>query len=170
MMRKFELTPDLVTGVDDIDAQHRTLLDLANRVIEASEDAPPAIFHRALTFLVNYTVDHFAAEEAAMDRTAYPGARFHREFHDRLRREIAGIVAQAKQEGSSKKAQLAVQFMLEDWLIYHIRETDRDLANHLRNHSPGATILYLPAVRERKSNAATPEDVEPAIKAAVERS
>ena len=105
-----------------------------------------------------------------MDQTAYPGARFHRKFHDRLRRETAGIVAQAKQEGSSKKAQLAVQFMLEDWLIYHIRETDRELANHLRNHSSGATILYLPVVRERKTKDAIPEDVEPAIKVAVGRS
>ena len=170
MMRKFELTPDLVTGVDDIDAQHRTLLDLANRVIEASEDASPAIFHRTLIFLVNYAVDHFAAEEAAMDQTAYPGARFHREFHDRLRRETAGIVAQAKQEGSSKKVQLAVQFMLEDWLIYHIRETDRELANHLRTHSQGATILYLPVVRERKTNDAIPEAMKTPMKAAVGRS
>ena len=170
MMRKFELTPDLVTGVADIDAQHRTLLDLANRVIEAPEDASPAIFHRALSFLANYIVDHFAAEEAAMDQTAYPGARFHREFHDRLRRETAGIVALAKQEGSSKKVKLTVQFMLEDWLIYHIRETDRELANHLRSHSPGATILYLPVVRERKTKDAIPEDVEPAIKVAVGRS
>ena len=87
-----------------------------------------------------------------------------------MRREIASIAAQAKQEGSGKKVRLAVQFMLEDWLIYHIRETDRDLANHLRNHSPGATILYLPAVRERKIDDAIPEDMETPIKAAVGRS
>jgi hemerythrin len=167
MMRKFELTPDLVTGVDDIDEQHRMLLDLANRVIEAAEEASPAIFDRALSFLAQYIVDHFAAEEVAMEQTAYPGARFHREFHERLRRQTAGMVAQAKQDGSSGKVKLAVQSMLEDWLIFHMRETDRDLADHLRNHSLGATILYLSVAREREPIDIIPEDMKPVLMAAV---
>ena len=36
-MHQFELTPDLITGVAEIDAQHRALFGLANEVLEASD-------------------------------------------------------------------------------------------------------------------------------------
>jgi hypothetical protein len=44
-------------------------------------------------------------------------------------------------------SKLSIYFMLEDWLIYHIRETDRELAGFLRDQSPRATIPQLPDVR-----------------------
>jgi hemerythrin len=160
-MHQFELTPDLITGVAEIDAQHRALFGLANEVLEASDlEANPAPFQRAVAFLASYTIHHFAAEEAAMAESGYPGARFHMEFHDRLRRECAAIVARTKREGVRKEIKLSISFMLEDWLIYHIRETDRELAGFLRDHSPGATIPHLPDVRTVRESEVIPAGLD----------
>jgi hemerythrin len=165
MMRRFSLTPDLITGVAEIDAQHRALLALANQVLDTPDEASPATFLRAVSFLARYIVDHFAAEEAVMAQAGYPGARFHLEFHARLRRETAEIVTCSQREGASKKVKLAVSFMLEDWLIYHIRETDRELANFLRDHSAGGTVLRLPEIRPLRSTGDGAGSIETAIAA-----
>jgi hemerythrin len=162
-MRRFELTPDLITGVAEIDTQHRALLALANQVLETPDEASPAIFVRAVSFLARYVIDHFAAEEAVM--AGYAGARFHMEFHDRLRRETAEIVACSQREGASKKTKLSVSFMLEDWLIYHIRETDRELANFLRDHSAGGKVSRLPDIRTLQGAGDGAASIETAIAA-----
>jgi hypothetical protein len=70
--------------------------------------------------------------------------------------ECAAIVPRTKREGVRKKIKLSVSFMLEDWLIYHIRETDRELAGFLRDHSPGATIPHLPDVRTVRESRVIP--------------
>jgi len=165
MMRRFELTPDLITGVAEIDAQHRALLALANQILDTPDEASPAIFLRAVSFLARYIIDHFAAEEAVMAQAEYPGTRFHLEFHDRLRRETAEIVRRSQREGASKSTKLAVSFMLEDWLIYHIRETDRDLANFLRDRSVGGKVLRLPDISPLRGAGNDAEGIETAIAA-----
>jgi len=116
----------------------------------------PALFRHAVSFFASYVIDHFAAEEAAMADTRYSGARFHKDLHDRLRRECAAIVAHSKRKGMCKVIKLSIYFMLEDWLIYHIRETDHELAGFLRDHSPGATILHLPDVRTVRESGVIP--------------
>ena len=156
-MHQFELTPDLITGVAEIDAQHRVLFDLANDVLQMPDlGGNPALFRHAVSCFASYVIDHFAAEEAAMANTRYPSARFHKELHDRLRRECAGIVAHAEQERMCSVSKLSIYFMLEDWLVYHISETDRELAGFLRDQSPRATIPRLPDVRTVRESGVIP--------------
>jgi len=166
-MHRFELTSDLLTGMSDIDNQHRALLDLANEVLYGDLDEEPLLFQRALSFLSNYIIYHFTAEEAAMTESGYPRARFHQEFHDRLRRAFSALVTQAANEGVSKALKLAIYFLLEDWLLYHIRETDRELAAFLRDTSPGGTIRRLPEIRPLKASGALPAEFDERVLAGV---
>ncbi len=168
-MEQFKLTPDLLTGFPEIDNQHRSLLNLANKVLFTDGlDKEPAFFHQTLSFLNNYIIYHFAAEEAAMDQFGYPRARFHIEFHDRLRRESAEIIARARPEGGSKEVKAAIYLLLEDWLIYHIRETDHELATFLQDRAPKRDVVRLQDIRALKSSGRLPKDFDETVAAGLE--
>ena len=71
-----------ITGVDDIDAQHRELFERIGTVLEASRarrSREEVI--RLLEFLRSYFVYHFAAEERTMETAGYPRLEAHRRVH-----------------------------------------------------------------------------------------
>jgi len=134
-MNRFELTNDLCTGITDIDDQHRTILELGNRVVALSairEDEK--IIEEALRFLTDYVVYHFAAEEYAMTQFRFPNADHHRAWHGRFRNEVLGYVDRTKIIGLPKDLRLQVSFAFENWLLEHVRITDLGLARFLQQH------------------------------------
>ena len=71
---KLELPAELLTGIRDIDDQHRSLVAWANAVLSLrAAAADRGLAHRAAEFLLAYVKYHFAAEEYAMVASAYPG-------------------------------------------------------------------------------------------------
>jgi hemerythrin len=125
-MERFQLTADLITGIADIDDHHRTLIELANRVVNPSaikSDGP--MVEGALNFLAEYVVYHFAAEEYIMTELGYPNEIHHRQWHERFRDDVTAYVAQASREGISKDLRLKVSFAVENWFLEHIRITDQ---------------------------------------------
>jgi len=158
-MRRFELTEDLVTGIEDIDEQHRTLLDLGNRVINPSAyKTDGAIFEDALTFLSDYVIYHFAAEEYVMIESNFPNYEHHRQLHERFKQEVTDFVNRAQTEKISKDLKLKVSFAIENWLLEHIRITDGSLAKFLQQQK-GGTLMHLPSVRALKDMGKLPEEI-----------
>jgi len=161
MVRPLELAPNLVTGLADIDDQHRGLLALANEIVFSHNlDASPELFRRAISCLDGYIVFHCAAEEAAMILGKCPLSMCfdHQEFHGHLRRGIEEIVTRAMHDGASQELKLSLFFLLDDWLVHHVNETDRSLAAFLRGMSAGKVDLHLPDVRWLKASGALPAD------------
>ena len=157
-MERFELTADLLTGIADIDDQHRKLLELANQVVKPSaikSDGP--MFEGALKFLEEYVIYHFAAEEYAMAESDYPNIIHHNQLHSTFRKDVAAFVAQASREGDSKDLRLKVSFAIENWLLEHIRITDRDLAQFLKQQGRAVSVR-LPDARTLKTAGKLPED------------
>ena len=166
MIRPLELAPHLLTGLADIDGQHRALLALANEVVFAhSMDASPELFRRAISFLDGYIAFHCAAEEAAMIQSKCPLAMRseHLEFHSHLRRELEDIVIRTVHDGASGDLKLSIFFVLDDWLVYHVSEADRSLAAFLRGKSGGKAAPHLPDVRWLKASGALPADFDEQI-------
>jgi hemerythrin len=158
-MKRFEMTEDLLTGVEDIDEQHRTLLDLGNRVINPSAyKTDGAIFEDALKFLADYVIYHFAAEEYAMIESHFPNYEHHRQWHERFKKEVSDYVNRAQKEGMSKDLKLKVSFAIEDWLLGHIRITDGSLAKFLQQQK-GGTPMHLPSVRALKDMGKLPAEL-----------
>ena len=89
-MKRFELTEDMLTGIPDIDAHHRTLLELGNRVMDTSivKTGDKKVFDEALQFLADYVIYHFAAEEYVMSEYGYPHDGNHRQWHERFKGEV----------------------------------------------------------------------------------
>jgi hemerythrin-like metal-binding protein len=146
-MHRFDLTTDLTTGNPDIDRQHLALFAIANEILFSSElTQSPALFRCAVASLITNLECGFVSEELAMHQRAYIRRRFHAAFHDHVRAEVKGIVAQLDRAGQLEQARQAIFFMLEDWVMYHVARTDRELAEHLREQAQADTLPRLPDV------------------------
>jgi hemerythrin len=152
-MHRFEITPEQATGNADIDAQLQTLFDMANEILFPHAPVQdPQEFRRAVTFLLAYLEYHFASEELAMLDHGYASRRFHAAFHDHIRHEAEAIAASLASEFSFEETRSAIFFMLEDWTVYHVGDTDRQLATFLREQAPAGVIPRLPGIRPLKAS------------------
>jgi hemerythrin len=160
-MLPFSLTPDLVTGIPAIDEQHGELFDLANEVVMASDERlHPALFDLALTFLIGYTSYHFAAEEKVMAKVEYPGHPEHADVHTRLREEVLSILSRVRQQGPNAQSKHDVVRLLEDWVVRHVREADREFAAFVRQSAIDVQTIAPPTVESLKSCGAIAADFD----------
>jgi hemerythrin-like metal-binding protein/PAS domain S-box-containing protein len=112
-------------GIREIDEQHARLGELLNElasVLRSGED--PAA---ALREVIRYTEFHFADEERLMAEHDYHATAAHEAMHRRLLDEIGAF--RPGIDGVS--VGLALDY-LEDWLLRHVDEQDRELAKALR--------------------------------------
>ncbi len=118
----------MAIGLESVDDQHRRLIALLNRLIQAMEEgrARPEV-GAILDGLRAYAGLHFAHEESCMARYSCPVA----EQNARAHREFAGVLAAFTQEyeatGPSPKLVLRIENQLAWWLGNHIRTTDVQL-------------------------------------------
>lgn len=119
-----EWSDALVIGIPEIDEQHKTLLDILNKLNAQilhghSEEA----VERALQKMRDYSVLHFEREEGLMAETGFPGlerhARLHKAFVDKL-----DEFAAARQGTEAPEAARRVLSFLLDWLVDHILGAD----------------------------------------------
>ena len=131
-MKRLELTGDLLTGVKEIDNQHRELLARGNAVLfpETGTSSDTDILE-ALNFLVKYVNTHFDAEELLMESYGFDRLESHRKQHQRLRREVEGLADRAQQQNSVKGLAGELYYLLHDWFIYHINEWDKAMAAYI---------------------------------------
>jgi len=130
-----ELDPLLLTGIDEIDGQHRELFARIGALLEASRSGRSREeVVRLLEFLGSYVVDHFAAEERTMEETGYPRLGGHRAEHLQFMKELAILRHELKSEGPTNLFVIRVGNRVTEWLREHIYRTDRILADWLKAH------------------------------------
>ena len=125
------LTPDLFTGVEAMDAQHRRLFDLINQLNEAiSEGKGRQALSSILNALIDYTGTHFAEEEKLMEEASYPGIADQKQAH----RAFVAKVLEFRQGFDSGTAMVGSDLVnfLADWLVKHIGMSDLKYGPHLR--------------------------------------
>lgn len=128
--------PSLLTGVVDLDRQHREIFLRLDALIDAirrgcSRDE----VGRTLAFLASYVVDHFAAEEALWDEVGYPGAERHRAEHTRFAQDLAALVSEHRRDGATPSLIVRVNGWLTGWLREHIGRSDREAAAFFRTRA-----------------------------------
>ena len=120
----------LETGHARIDEQHRSLVEILNRLHLAMKQGKGRNeLEGILVFLKDYTLNHFAMEEGLMAQHRYSAAVRHREIHADLVRQVADLVERF-QHGSSLT--LEIMNFLEDWLVQHIQGEDARFAAELK--------------------------------------
>ena len=130
-----EFDPVLLTGVDEIDAQHRELFDRIRALLEASRNRRSREeVIRLLEFLGGYVIEHFASEERRMEEAGYPKIEGHRAEHRQFVKELEILRLELKSEGPSALFVIRVGNRVTEWLREHIYRTDRMLGEWLRMH------------------------------------
>ena len=131
-MKPFELTPNLQTGIDEIDDQHRKLLSWANFIAFDDADATDQKVTEALDNLQDYVVYHFQTEEEAMDKYDYDKVDKHKKQHHRLTKEVIGLFNRSRGKEASEGTLTELQYMFTDWIQLHIKEWDQPFAAFLK--------------------------------------
>lgn len=124
---------NLETGDPEIDGQHRELFNRIDRLLAASrERRSREEVGQTLTFLGDYVVHHFAAEERMMAVADYPEIEAHRAEHARFVQEFGLLYQEFKAEGPTTLFIIRVGNRVTGWLREHIYRTDRSLVEFLR--------------------------------------
>lgn len=129
---RYELTKDLETGHAMIDSEHRQLFQAVNQLLDAcSQGKGRSQLEPTLDFLVSYVNQHFGDEEKLQTQTSYPGYPGHKQFHEGYKKELAAVVREIKEQGSTIAA-LSRLNQLVSQLVTHIRMEDKRLAQHVK--------------------------------------
>lgn len=119
-------------GVKEIDEQHKIWFRRLDDMVAAIQrmEGPDRIAE-TLDFLVTYTAEHFAAEEALMAARAYPEAAEHLRQHAELRTTLAKMIEDFEEDGANHLLAADIGTFLGNWLVRHIGTTDRKLGAFL---------------------------------------
>ena len=116
-------------GVQQFDADHRRLLNLAEEmVLAARQQAQPLTAGEVLEDLIAYAEEHFLHEERLMQTTGYAGLQEHQVEHRRLLDEIRRYQADM---GQGRVNADDVARYVADWIFGHIDSEDRKYGDHL---------------------------------------
>lgn len=124
-------TDRLLVGNDDIDADHRRLFAIAERlhagiVLGQGEDVVREVLHELRT----YTLEHFSREEALMAQIRHAGMDEHVIEHRLLTYRLRNLHYQF--EGGERDLHEPLAIFMERWLSRHILTADLELATDAR--------------------------------------
>ena len=129
-MKELRWDKILSVGVDEIDDDHRRLLDLFNILNHSvQEGAEPEYLEAVLEELINCTVWHFSHEERLMLKYGYERHQDHKMEHQELIDSVKELQHKILQSDNVVTDQ-DLEF-LERWLTEHILSTDMKLGNYL---------------------------------------
>lgn len=133
---------DFVTGIEEIDQQHRGLLDLINEVaplLALHTSAAPELVSHLLDRLNDYVSTHFVCEERLM--ASYRVDDRHRAQHSEIHAQFAERVGQLRERLNRGEPQSGSELLmfLARWLVHHILGEDQVLARQLRAIGKGTS-------------------------------
>lgn len=117
-------------GVQSLDQQHTAMFDIINDLHTAMmQGKAQNVTAPLLRKLVDYTRNHFAAEEALLRAKAYPGLAEHRLLHVDLVKQVEDFVHRSERGDIT----LSIDLMnfLRGWLTNHILKVDRGYGSYL---------------------------------------
>lgn len=131
-VRTYDFTEDLLTGNDMIDEQHEQLFGHINNLLRAcGEGKGRAELGRAVQFLIDYTEEHFAAEERLQDKYKYPDRENHKRYHEAFKHAIRELVDELEREGPTVTLVGKINKSVGDWLVNHVKKQDVRVAAHI---------------------------------------
>lgn len=125
-----------------LDAQHKKLFQIFNRLVESNnlkghqEDSD---FHEQLNELVLFTKEHIKTEDALMAQYGYDGLLEHKNEHIDFENELTEIVWKACQNRSDKVE--LIRFIYVRW-IDHILHSDQKFHTSLNRKAPTTGFFH----------------------------
>ncbi len=121
------------TNIRTFDDQHKVLFNMINELHDAMQQKrSKEAISNILKGLADYTVNHFAEEERAFDKTGYTETEKHKQMHKTLVDQVVDLIGKY-QSGETVLSQDIIDF-LQKWLMEHIKGQDKKYAPHLIKH------------------------------------
>ena len=132
-METFVWGDEFHTGIDPVDDQHRTLVDLFNKLSASlidMEGPTDADVQLAFSQLMDYTKCHFSTEEALMQRENVDPRHtvLHHKLHQDFTEQVRSIWG--ARSSLSNPAEFFLSF-LTSWLCLHVLGVDQSLARQI---------------------------------------
>jgi len=120
-----EWSDELSVGIEEIDVQHKILVELVNRLYDETivKKAELTVLDEILHELVEYTIIHFAVEESLFRIFDYPATEIHTKHHDDLKLQVLDL--QKKVRSGEVTVNTKLLLFLKNWLQHHILEEDK---------------------------------------------
>lgn len=126
-MALLEWRQDFETGIDDVDHEHRELVELINRLhAELGSDAPDAHISAFLGEVFARISAHFALEESIMRKHSYDQYEDHKSDHEKLLDDIRDIMDDFD-AGKYRAYDDALANAVRDWFVNHFKTRDARL-------------------------------------------
>jgi hemerythrin len=121
---------ELELGYKVIDHQHRWMVETANQLYDEIMSPEPdrsraEVILGGLQFFIRH---HFEEEERLLELSEYPDLAAHKEEHRRV--ELA-FSEWCREQGDGRTCSRESLPYLKNWLLIHIRESDRRFIGHL---------------------------------------
>ncbi|MBF0262597.1 MAG: bacteriohemerythrin [Magnetococcales bacterium] len=122
----------LMTGIRDVDSDHKKLVDMVNRLHHAMKEGQGReVLGALLKELADYTVFHFQREESYFARHGYPDREAHMREHKLLLEAVVGLIQRF--EAGNFAVAIDLLAIAKSWLIEHIMGVDMRFGPFLRS-------------------------------------
>ena len=124
------------TGIAEIDSQHKQIVDYLNQLNDAMQKASAKAVKEVIAGMVDYTISHFAFEEALMEQAEYPFARAHKNVHESFVKRVEKF-----QGRFAAGEDITEEFynVLKRWLVNHIQRDDAAYVRPVQAHLHSVT-------------------------------
>lgn len=124
---------DLSIGVDQIDNQHKELIGRIDGLFEAcNKGKGKEEVLKVIDYLGDYVVTHFSDEEGLQKKYRYPGYNSHKLLHTQFIKDFGTLKDSLNKDGVTPILIIKMNKLLIDWLLNHIKKTDKELGVFLK--------------------------------------
>ncbi|MGD0831333.1 MAG: bacteriohemerythrin [Terracidiphilus sp.] len=120
-------------GVEEVDNQHKTLMNILNEFHAATlKGKAKEIAATLIPRLIALAKEHFSAEEKLMESIHFSGLNAHRAKHLELAAKIAEFAV--RHEKGDPTVYLEALYFVRDWQHQHMQVEDQEYAAWLKSH------------------------------------
>ncbi|MFA6400257.1 MAG: bacteriohemerythrin [Salinivirgaceae bacterium] len=121
-------------GYAEIDEQHKKLVEMINTLyFSFTQGDADKIIEPILNEMIQYTDYHFKIEEEYFEKYNYPGKQEHKIEHQHFVEKISTFHNDYK--SGSITVSYEIMDFLKDWLISHIKTSDKKYSNYFKNQN-----------------------------------
>jgi len=122
-MNKIEWSEEYSVGVENLDSQHKKIIDYINILVEIRNiSVASEAYHDILKLLMDYAKEHLDYEEKLLKENGYHGYENHSEFHSNYLERVTLLSMDAVEHIESSKDELLNY--LTSWWKEHILVED----------------------------------------------
>jgi len=125
----------LLVGVSQIDSEHRKLLDMTGKLMEAcTQGKGHAEITQIMKLIVSHAKDHIRNEENLQQWHAYPGINAHKRAHAQLGMQLEALEKELATTGPNVALTAKFNNTLVVWYINHINTEDKKLGEYISSN------------------------------------